>query len=235
MSEPVQKPTDLPDKFWDEDAGTVRLEALIKSYCELERRLARAAGEMTETDRDTMLAKLGRPDEPDGYSVACHSPYFKPDPELHARLHALGFTNDQVQAIYDLAGEKLVPMILDMVADTQAEREIERLHDQFGGPEGWQKVARQLLAFGQKNLPPDALAHLSTTYDGVMMMYDLMQGRTNVAGSALMGTGRAAGAEGGDGQLDRLRALMRDPKYWREHDPKIIAKVQEGFERMYSA
>jgi len=27
--------------------------------------------------------------------------------------------------------------------------------------------------------------------------------------------------------------MMRDPKYWREKDPSFVAKVTEGFERMY--
>jgi hypothetical protein len=27
--------------------------------------------------------------------------------------------------------------------------------------------------------------------------------------------------------------MMRDPKYWRDQDPSFIAKVTEGFKRMY--
>ena len=30
-----------------------------------------------------------------------------------------------------------------------------------------------------------------------------------------------------------LRALMRDPKYWRERDPAVVARVTEGFRRLY--
>ena len=31
-----------------------------------------------------------------------------------------------------------------------------------------------------------------------------------------------------------LQAMMSDPKYWRDKDPSFIAKVTEGFQRLYS-
>ena len=34
------------------------------------------------------------------------------------------------------------------------------------------------------------------------------------------------------GEAD-LKAMMRDPKYWKEKDPQFIAKVTEGFKKMY--
>ena len=36
----ASRPAGLPDKFWDEKAGQVRLDALIKSYSELEKKLS---------------------------------------------------------------------------------------------------------------------------------------------------------------------------------------------------
>jgi hypothetical protein len=27
--------------------------------------------------------------------------------------------------------------------------------------------------------------------------------------------------------------MMRDPKYWRDKDPSYVAKVTEGFKKMY--
>ena len=30
-----------------------------------------------------------------------------------------------------------------------------------------------------------------------------------------------------------LQSMMRDPKYWREKDPAFVAKVTDGFKRMY--
>ena len=31
----------------------------------------------------------------------------------------------------------------------------------------------------------------------------------------------------------KLRDLMRDPKYWRDHDPETVKKIEQGFERLY--
>ena len=36
---PLPRPADVPAKFWDDEAGAVRIDALLKSYVELERKL----------------------------------------------------------------------------------------------------------------------------------------------------------------------------------------------------
>lgn len=30
-----------------------------------------------------------------------------------------------------------------------------------------------------------------------------------------------------------LKAMMKDPRYWRDQDPAIVEKVREGFRRLY--
>jgi hypothetical protein len=228
-----ERPDHVPEKFWDPKTGQVRVEALLKSYRDLERRfVARIRGGDPkegdiDPDRDVLFGMLGRPDSPDEYCVNCDHGYFEPDDDLHARFHALGMTNDQVQAVYDAARDRLVPMILDLAADQGAEREMDRVVDYFGGPEKWAVVARQLLAYGRKYLPPETLAHLSSSFDGIKMLADLARRQTGDPGS--IGLGRARDDLG----EDQLQKLMRDPRYWRDHDPKFMAKVQEGFERLY--
>ena len=37
---PVERPADIPEKFWSSAEGAVRIDALLKSYNELERKLA---------------------------------------------------------------------------------------------------------------------------------------------------------------------------------------------------
>src|SRR3954465_11008039 len=61
------RPADVPEKFWDAAAGTVRTEALLKSYAELERKLGSAGedGELSEAARARLLDMLGRPATPD--------------------------------------------------------------------------------------------------------------------------------------------------------------------------
>lgn len=178
-------------------------------------------------DRGALLRLLGVPDQPDGYCIACDHGLFEADPEINRRLHAAGFTPDQAQLLYDLAAERLVPMLKELAAEFQAEREIERLVAQFGGPERWREVSRQLLAWGRKNLPPAAVEGLSTTFEGVMALHRMM---TGAEPAALRGTGPGAG-----GGTDDLHALMRDPRYWRDRDPATVARVTEGFQRLYPA
>ena len=206
-------PAGVPDKFLDPQTGALRVETLVKSYQELERRLAAGGG-----------ASLA-PAAPDGYRIACDHGLFEPCPEINARLHAAGFAPEQAQLVYDLAAERLMPLIQELVAEFQAEREVERLVQHFGGEEKWRTVSRQLLAWASKNLPAPAVEGLSTTYEGVMALYRMM---TGTEPSALK-RGDAP-VEGGEADL---HTLMRDPRYWRDRDPAVVARVTEGFQRLY--
>jgi hypothetical protein len=32
-----------------------------------------------------------------------------------------------------------------------------------------------------------------------------------------------------------LRAMMKDPKYWRDRDPSFIGRVSDGFQKIYKS
>lgn len=200
----------IPDKFKDPNTGELKVESLLTSYSELEKRLSKAPS---------------APKSPDDYCVNCDHGYFGVDKDLNAKLHAKGFTNEQVQTVYDLAAEKMVPMVFQMAADYNAEREIEKLVKHFGGDEKWREVSRQLLAFGQKALPVDVLETLSSSFEGVMALHRMMKGEEP-------GLSRTESAGNKQGELE-LQSMMRDPKYWRDQDPSFVAKVTEGFQKMY--
>lgn len=223
------KPASVPDKFWDANTKEIRVDALLNSYLALEKRLSKMVP-LPETDEDKKRLQkiMGLPDTADLYQVDLQSDLINIDPELNARLHAKGFTNEQVQEIYDLATEKLVPMILDMAAEFQADRELERLVKEFGGAEKWDITSKQLQEFGQKNLPPSAYEGLCCSYDGVMALYNMMKSGAN--------SPIAKDNSGSFDALDEngLRNMMQSPKYWRDRDPAFIAKVSEGFQRLYA-
>ena len=223
------KPNSVPDKFWDNDKKEIRIEALLNSYLALEKRLSKMIP-LPETDDDKKRIQkiMGLPDTADLYQVTLQSDVIDIDPALNARLHAKGFTNDQVQEIYDLATEKLVPMILEMAAEFQADRELERLVKEFGGAEKWDIISKQLQEFGKKNLPQSAYEGLCCSYDGVMALYNMMKLGAN-----------SPIAKNGSHSFDALdenglRNMMQSPKYWRDRDPAFIAKVSEGFQRLYA-
>lgn len=201
---------DVPEKFKDPTTGAVKVDALAQSYRELEKRLSQIPAP---------------PKSHDDYCVDCSHGLFTPDTGVNKRLHEKGFTQDQVQEVYNLAAEKLMPMMMEIAADFQADREVEKLVNHFGGAEQWQEIARQLLAFGQKNLPADVLDNLSSSYEGVLALYRMMKGEEPSL--------RRDSTVAGEVDSRDLSSMMRDPRYWKHKDPAFIAKVTDGFQKLY--
>jgi hypothetical protein len=222
-----QKPEGLPDKFWDEASGEIRINALIKSYAELEKRLSSSIPEPKDDEtRARFLRAAGVPASPEEYQIAIRDNLFEPDFELNSRLHSKGFNAEQVQEVYDLAVEKMVPMILQMASEFQADREVERLIEHFGGKDQWREASRQMLTYGQKNLPPQVLEGMSSSYEGICALYKMMQSdepQTLGSKKSIMSS---------NVEKD-LQSMMNDPKYWRDKDPSFIAKVTDGFKNLY--
>lgn len=203
---------EIPAKFKDPETGDIRTDALLKSYKSLEHKLS---------------AQKKAPKSHTEYCVDCTHGLFTPDEEVNKRLHARGLTEEQVQEVYDIAAERLIPMIAAIAGDFQADREIEKLINHYGGADQWKETARQLLAFGQKNLPADVLDSLTSSFDGVLALERMMQsGEPTLRKSSAL-------AKNGMDEKD-LQSMMRNPKYWRDKDPAFVAKVTEGFQTMYS-
>ncbi len=151
---------------------------------------------------------------------------FESDPEVNKRLHAAGFSQKQAQLVYDLAAERLLPMLHGLAEDYEARRNLEKIHSHFGGEERWREVSRQLLAWGSKKLPEEVLRALGTSFEGVLALHKMM-----VSEEPALGRGVGMGAENLD--QEALTKLMEDPRYWRDHDPSIFNRVSEGFRRLY--
>ncbi len=115
---------DIPEKFRDPRTGALRVEALLKSYLELERatsrRIAPPGDDSPEEDRQRWRRALGVPETPDAYEITPAQELCGPDPEVNARLHAAGFTCRQAQLVYDLAAERLLPLIAEAAAEFEA-------------------------------------------------------------------------------------------------------------------
>ncbi len=201
---------DIPAKFKDPKTGAVRLDVMMKSYKELEQKISKTPS---------------APKTAEEYKVDCSHGLFDIDTQMNERLHEKGFSNDQVQFVYDLAAEKMIPMVMEMAGDFQADREVEKLIEHFGGVEKWQEVSRQLLAYGQKSLPADVLDSLSSSYEGVIALYNMMQGKEPTMTANMDNVSSS--------EMNDITSMMRDPKYWRDKDPSFVAKVTEGFQKLY--
>jgi len=165
-------------------------------------------------------------DAGDGPGVVIKHDFFKADRELNSRLKAAGLSDAQVQLVYDIAEERLVPIVRDLGRRYRSARDLDRLVERFGGEERWREVARQIKAWAERNLPTDAVDTLTSSHDGVMAIHRMMTG----AEPSIPRGGPAVGGASGE---DDLRAMIRDPKYWRDRDPSVIARVTDGFRRLY--
>jgi hypothetical protein len=227
---PTRVPDQVPEKFRDPRTGELRVDLLLRSYLELERKM-RSMVEVPANAADPASARafyraLGVPESPEGYRVAL--PEGAPvtvDPDVNRRLHAAGFTPQQVQLVYELAQEKMIPAIEDLAAAFEAERQLDALIDHFGGEEKWQEVAKTLTAWGKKTLGPTVFEALSATADGIIAMHKMM-----LSGEPGLLRGGERGAAVSE---EELKKKMADPRYWRDRDPALVREVAEGFKRLY--
>lgn len=209
----------VPEKFKDSKTGEIKVEELLKSYLALEKKLSERA--VSPSARGMMPASA------DEYDIRLKNDLITIDPEMNERLFELGFTNEQVQAVYDLAVEKVLPLLQELSADYKADQELAALENEFGGAEQFNTIARQISAWGEKNLSPDIYEALCCSKDGILTMYKMMGG--NAEPSLMQEPAEQYPAD----TEETLRALMRDPKYWRKNDPSIVKRVEEGFKRLY--
>ncbi len=207
------RPDGISEKFWDPDKGEVRTETLIKSYRELERKLGGLDGR-------------GVPETAEDYEIETEDELLAPDPEVNEILHAAGFTQAQAQTVYSLAAERLLPMVNEMAAEFEAQNQIGRLEDHFGGEEKWRETSRQLDQWGKAHFPDEVFSALSTTYEGVLALHNMMA-------KGEPGLVDAGNAGGGGLSESGLREMMNDPRYWRGQDPAFAARVGNGFKALF--
>lgn len=211
----------IPEKFKDAKTGEIKVDALLKSYLELEKKLSNRSKLLPSTIKGTM------PDTPEEYQIVMKNPKLVIDKEMNKQLFELGFTNKQVQAVYDLAADKIIPLLENLSADYRADKEMAELEKEFGGAEAFNTIARQISAWGEKNLKPEIFNALSTSKEGIMTIYKMMNEQTEptvLSNSSLQPE---------QVSKESLRALMRNPKYWKEQDPAMLKRVEEGFKYLY--
>jgi hypothetical protein len=225
-----------PEKFVDPETGKLNVDSLLKSYRALERKLGGASSPDSAPesapdvnapfDRQAALKALGVPDTPEQYRVEILDEFLERDPELEAVLHQAGFTGEQVQLVYDLAAEKLAPLMAEVAQAARGATDSARLEAHFGGRQRWAETRRQIKKWGTRHLPGDAFDALCCSYDGVLAIHRMM--------SAGEEPGLTAG-ESTNGSLSEaeLKRLMRDPRYWRDHDPALTRRIESGFRHLY--
>jgi hypothetical protein len=220
----------VPEKFRDPQTGALRVDQLVKSYRALEQKLAgMVAVPGDDSDDDARLRfkrALGVPDSPDGYEITLANPALATDPDVNRRLHEAGFTPAQAQLVYDLACDHVVPQLHRMAGEYRLRGERERLLQRYGGEARFAETARALEAWGQRSLPESVFNALASSYEGIVALESMMQN-----GDPAL----TRGTRSDDPALneEQLVGMMRDPRYWKKRDPEFLAKVTDGFRRLY--
>lgn len=224
------RPPEVPEKFWDPTRGALRTDALLRAYLDLEKRLSgsvRVPGpDCTDEELCGFRRALGVPDRPDMYSIEERHPLLTSDAEVNQRLHAAGFTPQQAQLVYDLAHERVIPMMDQQRQDMESQRHLDKLKEYFGGEARFAEAARQVSAWGKANLPPEVYDSLARSSEGVMAMEKMM-------GSGEPAMGRAPAPRDEPQSEGDLKKMMQDPRYWKKRDPAFIEKVSAGFRRLH--
>ncbi len=211
----------IPEKFIDSKTGEINWMALVKSYLALEKK-------MSSREPMNSTTSFGvRPNSPEEYQIQLKSNLMNIDPEINKRLFDLGFTNEQIQAVYDLAAEKVIPMIQELSLDYKADRELADLEKEFGGPERFNAIARQLSSWGEKNLDKSLFNVLASNKDGILALYKMMCNHQESPVLPQQSIQPPVDSE------ETLRRLMQDPKYWKQQDPELVKRIEDGFKRLY--
>lgn len=194
---------------------------LLKSYLALERKLAeRGNKNLLQNQKGLMPASA------DDYQIDLKQSGLTIDPDVNRRLFELGFTQEQVQAVYDLAAEKVVPVIQQLAMDYRTDRELADLEKEFGGADRFNQAARQIFLWGQQNLDPDVFQALSCSKEGVLTLYKMMNSNEPRVLKEKSAVSDVITEEG-------LRRMMQDPRYWKKNDPAYIKKIEDGFKKLY--
>ena len=209
------RPAKLPQKFWDQQNGRVKLEELIDDY----NYMASRDENLVETNQRNMPASYQQ------YQINIPNELLDHDEELFKQFYEHGFTNDQAQFVYDLANERVIPVLDQLTVSFEAQKQLAKLSAYFGGQERFDEASRQISAWAKQNLRPEVYDALASTAEGVIALYKMISSNEPLLGRET----------GFDGELSEqsLRKMMEDPRYWRDKDTAYINKITKGFQKLY--
>nr|MBQ0091478.1 hypothetical protein [Candidatus Enterousia merdequi] len=215
----------IPEKFLDEH-GELNTSALIKSYCELEKKMSGMVtlpkDDADETAKQKFNHAIGVPDNASEYPI---NDLFDNE-SVREQFHEIGLTSKQVEKIYSIAEEFLQPTIKNLFELQNQSNAINELKNFFGSKEKMENALREINAFGERFLPADAFDELCSTPQGIQGVYKMMQ---TLEPDVLTDKNVSENLSDND-----LRNMMRDPKYWRDHDEEYVRKIENGFKKLYS-
>ncbi len=215
----------IPEKFLNGD-GTLNSDSLLKSYNELEKKIGTMVSvpnsESDDATRMRFNRAIGVPDDTAQYPT---NDMFD-DESVRQKFREIGLTCPQVEQIYKIANEYLLPLLSDLFAMQNETNAYQELKNFFGSTEKMNDALHAIDAFGNKFLPHDAFDVLCSTPAGIQGVYKMMQSMEPHV--------ETQKNENENLTDNDLRRMMRDPKYWRDNDPEYVRKIENGFKKLYS-
>ncbi len=215
----------VPEKFLNEN-GELNTSALIKSYCELEKKMGTMISVPSADSDDSTKQKFNRAiGVPDNASEYPTNSLFD-DESVREKFHEIGLTSKQVETIYQIAEDFLQPAIKNLFDLQNETNAINELKNFFGSTQKMNDALKEINAFGEKFLPVSAFDELCSTPQGIQGIYKMMQSM-----EPEVFTNKSDDENLTD---DELRNMMKNPKYWRDQDPEYVRKIENGFKKLYS-
>ena len=203
----------VPDKFIKSDDGSVDIDKLVNSYVELERMLS---------NKDKRPAY-----DPADDDFEINPKEFEVDEEVNQRLRDAGLTSKQIALVYEIGEDKILPAMYELIAEVDSYKERQALIKHFGSEDKYRQMIEQISGWAGKNVRPEVVDSLGCSCDGVLALLKMMDDK-----EPRMSGNKDAEVSGRE-TLDDLRKIMAGKSYWRDKDPTVVSKVQEGFKRLY--
>ena len=235
----VTRPDYIPEKFWDGEKKTARVEDLAKSYADLERRHHMRTDDLRKTVEEDVRNGLfkDRPAKPEDYKLEpskgflpkglefkgnSDDPLFK---ALASVAHNRGLSQDEVSKLVDGYLESLTLQVPD------PQVELKKL-----GPNAKQRLG-DIKNWVEANIPKEmlpTLGKLSGTADGIFFM----EWMRSVMGEPRLGDIGSGGLGGDATELtaEQLTQMQADPRYFdpMKRDKAFVEKINNGWKRLSS-
>jgi hypothetical protein len=225
---PPQRPDHIPEKFWNADKGEVNVEALAKSYAELEK--ARSSAKPADAKPADAKPAEGKPAEgaPDAAAATAVAAAGLDMGKLETEFAESGKLSDDSIAAFEKVG--ISRAHIDAYFEGQkalADRVIAEVHSVAGGEPEFKAMSAwaganlsdaEIEAFNAAMNGGAAAARLAV--QGLAARYAAENGKQ---GKVLGGSAGAASV--GYASQAELTRDMRDPKY--ATDPAYRAKVEQ--------
>lgn len=215
-AKPPARPENVPEKFWDAEKGTLNSEGLLKSYSELEK-------EMGKLTAKNVAPKEYKVNIPEAYKGKAEIP--AEDPMLKSYLALAknkGYSQEKVDADIEFFVDHMFKK-----HEGDMKGEIEKL----GGEEKATKRVTDIGAWAKNNLTEKSQAVLDSVATSAEVL-DLLDEMRKLA-SVQKNPPDSQDLKTEGLTEEKVRAKMKDERYWKTKDPAFIKEVTEDYQRLY--